>query len=434
VIRRCVVLSLALACPAAGQTPAPRGAEVRMLAAEVEAALTAPALGGADFGVLVVSLDRRDTLVSIGADRPLTPASNLKLFSTAAALRYLGPDFRWSTYLVADGEVQDGVLRGDLVIYGTGDPTLGSPRFATTRTVFDALADSVRVRGITSVRGSVVADGSFFDPQQRAAGWTPDDARFWYGASVAALSAAENTVTPGGRPVPDPLVAAGGRLSAALRASGVQVSGEVLTLRSPIGGATRFHRPRGGTASGGRVLAVYRSPELREVARVTNHVSHNLFADALLRTVARVVSGEGSFAQGDRVVNRMITELDDQAGMARLHDGSGLSRLDRVTPRGVVALLAGMDASGERAAFRGSLPAAAVPEGLERRMIGTRAAANLRAKTGTLRGVSALGGYVTAANGERLAFSIIINGAPVTSSAKRAEDRVGAALAEFTRP
>jgi serine-type D-Ala-D-Ala carboxypeptidase/endopeptidase (penicillin-binding protein 4) len=97
-----------------------------------------------------------------------------------------------------------------------------------------------------------------------------------------------------------------------------------------------------------------------------------------------------------------------------------------------VALLAGMDRTPARAAFRGSLPVAATPDGLERRMGGTRAAANLRAKTGTLRNVSALAGYVTAANGERLAFSIMVNGVPAFR-AKRAEDRVGALLAEFWR-
>lgn len=432
-IRRIALVLLAAAAPAAGQTPARFAPEARVLQRVVEDALAAPALGGAEFGVLVVSLDRGDTLVSIAADRPLTPASNLKLFSTAAALHYLGPDFRWSTYLVADGPVENGVLGGDLVLYGTGDPTLGSPRFAATREVFAMLADSVRARGITRIQGNLVADGSFFDPRQRGEGWTADDARYWYGASIASLSAGENTATPGGRPVPDPLVAAGTRLAAALRTAGVAVGGEARTQRTPIGSVVRFHATRGG-APAGRVIAVHRSPALREVTRVTNHVSHNLFADALLRTVARVVGGEGSFDRGGGVVGRLLAGFDDQAGAPRMHDGSGLSRLDRVAPRTVVALLVGMDGTFERAAFRGSLPVAAVPDGLERRMIGTAAAANLRAKTGTLRGVSALGGYVTAANGERLAFSIMINGAPVTASAKRAEDRVGVALAEFTRP
>lgn len=425
--------ALAGALPASGQTPPPPAfaPEAPALARSVEGALGG--LGGASYGVMVVSLDRGDTLVALGAERMMTPASNLKLFSTAAALHYLGPEFRWSTYLVGAGTVRGGVLHGDLVIYGTGDPTLGSPRFAGTAGAYAALADSLRARGIHRVEGSVVADGSFFDPQQRAVGWTDDDARFWYGAPVAALSAYENTVAAGGRPVPDALEAAAGRLAAALRLAGVGVAGEVRARRSAPGSPAAFHASRPAAAAG-QVLAVHRSPALLEVVRVTNHVSHNLFADALLRTVGRAVVGEGSFAGGERAVARMLAEFEGGAPAPRMHDGSGLSRLDRVAPATVAALLAGMDRTPERAAFRGSLPAAATPDGLERRMGGTRAAANLRAKTGTLRGVSALGGYVTAANGERLAFSIIVNGAPTAAAAKRAEDRVGTLLAEFWRP
>jgi serine-type D-Ala-D-Ala carboxypeptidase/endopeptidase (penicillin-binding protein 4) len=431
VSRRALAAALFAVSPLASQTSSPPGPEVDALRAEVEAALEASTLGGADFGVLVVSLDRGDTLVSFAADRAMTPASNLKLFSTAAALYYLGPEFRWSTYLLADGRTDAGVLRGDLVLYGTGDPTLGSARFASTSGAFEQLADEVRGRGIVRIEGAVVADGSFFDPTQRAPGWTDDDQRYWYGASVAALSAGENTATPGGRPVVDPLLSAAARLTSVLRRAGVQVSGEPRVVRSASQSAARFHLGGGRAAP---VIGIYRSPTLREVVRVTNHVSHNLFADALLRSVGHAVSGTGSFPGGELGVARMIAAFDDGAAAPRMMDGSGLSRLDRVPPRTVVALLHGMDALAEKAAFRGSLPTAAVPDGLERRMVGTPAAANLRAKTGTLRGVSALSGYVTAANGERLAFSILINGAPSVSLAKRAEDRVGALLAAFSRP
>jgi serine-type D-Ala-D-Ala carboxypeptidase/endopeptidase (penicillin-binding protein 4) len=431
-MRALLLAALLVGAPLHAQTPPPAAVSAAAaLGAEVQAALGAPELGGAEYGVLVVSLDRGDTLVARGADRALTPASNLKLFSTAAALHYLGPDFRWSTYLLADGSLADGVLRGDLVLYGTGDPTLGSPRFPATAAAFDALADSVRARGIVRIEGSVVADGSFFDPAQRGLGWLAEDARYWYGASVAALSAGENTATPGGRPVADPLASASTHLLAALRRAGVAASGEAATRRSPARSPAAFHL--GGGASR-RVLAVYRSPALREVVRTTNHVSHNLFADALVRTVGRVAAGEVSFAGGERVIGRMMAGFDDQAASPRMLDGSGLSRLDRVAPGTIVALLRGMERTPERAAFRGSLPVAATPDGLERRMGGTPAAANLRAKTGTLRGVSALSGYVTAANGERLAFSIMINGVPSVSLAKRAEDRVGALLAGFRRP
>lgn len=418
--RLLAVLSLAAAL-AGGE---PVHAQTEGLGRDIRAVLRGPGVGGASHGVLVVSLDRGDTLFSWNADARLTPASNLKLFSTAAALHYLGPEFRWSTYLLASGDVSGGVLAGDLVLFGTGDPTLGSERFTGTSRALDALADSLRARGIREVAGSVVADGSFFDPRLRGEGWTSDDLRQWYGAPVASLVTDENLA--GGRPVADPVGVAGERLHSALRRAGISVRGGVRTVRDPSASLAAFHARRAG--GGARVLATYRSPPLREVVRVTNHVSHNLFADEALRTVGRVAGGQGSFEAGERAVAGMLRDADPP----RMLDGSGLSRLDRVSARTIVALLASMARLPEGAAFRESLPVAGSQTGL-RRMYGGGAAGNLRAKTGTLATVSALSGYVTAANGERLAFSIITNGVPRTGAAKEAENRIGEILASFRR-
>jgi D-alanyl-D-alanine carboxypeptidase/D-alanyl-D-alanine-endopeptidase (penicillin-binding protein 4) len=379
--------------------------------------------GPGTHAVLVVSLDRGDTLFSWNADERLTPASNLKLFSTAAALHYLGPEFRWSTYLLSGGDLRGGVLAGDLVLFGTGDPTLGSARFPGTARALDALADSLRALGVREVAGSVVADGSFFDPRLRAEGWTREDLASWYGAPVSAVVTAENL--SGGRPVDEPLRVAADRFRAALARAGIAVRGGVRTVREPSLSLAGFHARRPGT--GARVLATHRSPALREVVRVTNHVSHNLFADEALKTVGRVAIGEGSFGAGERAVARMLPDADPP----RMLDGSGLSRLDRASARTVVALLAAMARSPESAAFRESLPVAGSRTGL-RRMWNTEAAGNLRAKTGTLATVSSLSGYVTAANGERLAFAIIAN-AVRPAAAKETENRIGARLARFRR-
>ncbi|HEX5725612.1 MAG TPA: D-alanyl-D-alanine carboxypeptidase, partial [Longimicrobiaceae bacterium] len=202
-LRRPALLALAAAV-LSGLAPAPLPAQAAALARDLDA-LTAPLrAAGARYGVLVVSLDRGDTLFSLDADAPLAPASNLKLFSTAAALRYLGEEFRWSTYLIAAGEVRDGVLEGDLVLYGTGDPTLAGAHLPGTTGALDALADSLRARGVREVRGAVVGDGSFFDARLQGYGWTAEDLGRRYGAPVSALNAGENLVRPGGRPVADP--------------------------------------------------------------------------------------------------------------------------------------------------------------------------------------------------------------------------------------
>jgi D-alanyl-D-alanine carboxypeptidase/D-alanyl-D-alanine-endopeptidase (penicillin-binding protein 4) len=404
--------------------PAAASSRVAGLERDLRAILRAPGMVGASHGVLVMSLDRGDTLFSWNADARLTPASTLKLFSTAAALHYLGAEFRWSTYLLAEGEVRGGVLAGDLMLFGTGDPTLASGRFPGTARALDALADSLRARGVREVAGSVVADGSFFDPRLRGQGWTAEDLVSWFGAPVSALVTAENLA--GGRPVDEPVRVAGERFRAALARAGIRVRGGVRTVREPAFSRAGFHARR--PAAGAHVLATYRSPALRDVVRVTNHVSHNLFADEALRTVGRVAGGEGSFEAGERAVARMLSHADPP----RMLDGSGLSRLDRVSARTVVALLAAMARSPEAPVFRASLPVAGSESGL-RRMYGTAAAGNLRAKTGTLATVSALSGYVTAADGERLAFSIITNGVPRTALAKEAENRIGARLAQFRR-
>lgn len=407
-----------------------RSAAVAELGRELRAILReAPAR----HGVLVVSLDRGDTLFSLRPDEPLAPASNLKLYSTAAALAHLGPEFRWSTYLLARGEVRDGVLAGDLVLFGTGDPTLDGWRIPGTARGMEALADSLRARGVREVSGDLVGDGTFFDAELRAAGWTQSDLVAWYGAPVTSLIARENLAHPGGRPVGDPVRAAVGRFRSALAARGIRVRGGTRVERDPARSSAAFHRPAAVALPDGRELAAHLSPPLREVIRVTNHVSHNLYADALLKTVGRVVSGEGSWRGGSRAVRGWLArEAGTDPSALRVEDGSGLSRLNRVTARATVGLLARMAAGPLASEFRASLPEAGRARGL-RRMAGTAAAGNLRAKTGTIRGVSSLSGYVTTADGERLAFSIIANDVPDTGRAKRVEDAVGVRLARFRR-
>lgn len=439
----------------------------------------------ARYGVLVVSLDRGDTLFALRPAEPLVPASNAKLFSTAAALHYLGPRFRWRTWLLADGPVRGGVLEGDLVLAGTGDPTLAGRLLPSADSLLEALADTLLARGVRSVRGDVVGDASFLDQQWIAPGWQPDDLDRWYGAPSDALLVDEALATlrigprsaepvrpmpglalerrsgpsgaplhfgrAGGRlavegrtgatvtrtvPVADPANHAAARLLGVLRARGIEVAGRARTEQDPAASALRFHRLHASSADDGpRVLAVHLSPPLSEVIRQTNHLSHNLFADLLLKTVGRVAEGEGSWEAGARAALRLVEESGADEG-ARLLDGSGLSRDDRLAPRALVALLARMADGPHADVFAASLPAAAdttLAGSLRHRMAGTAAAGRLRAKTGTLRGVSSLSGYVLTADGERLAFSIVGNGLRRAGDGKRIEDRIGARLAEFRR-
>ncbi len=474
----------------------PGSAEMVELASDLNDIISQPGWNSASYGVLVISLERGDTLFSLNPDRGLAPASNMKLYSTAAALYYLGPDFRYSTYTLANGEISDGVLYGDLILFGTGDPTISGRLLESTRATFESIADTLLTRGIREIRGDVVGDGTYFDDDWIGEGWKEDDRMAWYAAPVGALMFGEDMISvrilPGASPgapaeirttpattqlgvsnqvrtvssgssrvrfehtaeglaitgqirtnhpgvarripVVNPANYAAAALYATLEEKGIRVTGGVRSVRDPSSSAVTLANGGHADSLPPRVLATHLSPPLSEIISVTNHVSHNLFAEALLKTVGRVALGEGTFAGGARAVEYFLEceALVDSAALD-LVDGSGLSRFNRVTPRTTIRLLDYMARSDNADIFFSSLPVAGSADGL-RRMYDTPAEGNLRAKTGTIMNVSALSGYVTSADGERLAFSIIANNVPSTWRAKRTEDAMGARLAAFRRP
>ena len=453
------------------------------------------------WGVLAVSLDQGDTLISLQSRRAMIPASNVKLLTAVAALHHLGPEFRYRTFVLSRGSVVDGTLDGDLILYGTGDPAL-SWRFADTRRrgeVIDSLAAAVERAGILRVRGEVLGDATYFSGPGVHPTWEPSDLNEWYGAAATALSFNENVasirVAPGnaagspplvftipqgapvpvlnlartveGRPArrlsmvrPDPGtpirieggIQRGGRdrwrlftvtepdrfaavmFRRALEARGVVVDGGADRVArasdSPLTGTASFFRD--STTTRLRVVAEHRSPPLLELLTVMNRVSHNLYAELTLKTLGRVVRGEGTFNAGAAVVEQFMI---DHAGVhpdeVALADGSGLSRDNAVSPLAFVRTLAYAADTEWWDPLWSTLPEAG-PSGL-RRMRNSAAAENLRAKTGTLTGVSALSGVVRTVEGERIAFSIIQNGVRSRAHAKRIEDAMSVRIASFRR-
>ncbi len=476
-------------------TDAAPSADVALLRADLERLIRSPG----SWSVTVVSLDRGDTLFSHSPDLPLAPASNMKLFTSAAALYYLGSQYRYSTFLLADGVIENGVLKGDLIIYGTGDPTI-SDRFGQKMAVWNAFADTLVALGVREVQGNIVADASYFGGPGAAAGWQDDYMNASYAASASALSFAENIATlhikpaattgappevkliPGGEgiaivneattvagrrswiqvmrrsydgpiqvrgqigkstlgvlktvPVSDPPRWAAAVLRETLQKRGVQITGEVTAVQapaeSPLTGRMVF-APAFSDKPPVRVLAIHESPPLFDILEVVNKKSHNLLAEQTLRTVGRVALGEGTVEGGARAIHHLLqSETGSVPPGVQIYDGSGLSVLNRVTTRSIVALLSFMAKSPMSQDYMATLPEAGARDGLHR-MYRTGAEHNLRAKTGTIDNVSALSGYVRAANGERLAFSIISNSVPSTYRAKRIEDAIGARLAAFDR-
>lgn len=180
-----------LAPPVAAAAVAP---PVHALRAHL-AALLRTGWRGAEWSVLVVSLDRGDTLFAYDADRALAPASNVKLFTAAAALYYLGPEFRYTTFLLTNGRIDEGVLAGDVIVYGTGDPTLSDRFYESKVSVWEIFADSLLALGVREIRGEVVGDASYFGGRSTGLGWEQRYRNAWYAAPASALSLNENVVT-----------------------------------------------------------------------------------------------------------------------------------------------------------------------------------------------------------------------------------------------
>jgi len=472
-------------------------AAVAALGSDLDRAMSVPGWRTDEWSVLVVSLDRGDTLFAREPDAALAPASNMKLFTSAAALYYLGPDYRFNTFLVTNGTIRDGVLDGDLIVYGTGDPTLST----RGRSAWQAFADTLEVLGIHTVAGAIVGDVSFFQGPGNGTGWRESYVNASYAAPANALTLNDNLVTvvvrPGQRPgEPAVVETVPGGQGVAIRNSATTTSGSGAQLRIgrddyespivvagaigtghagisrvvPVGDGGNFAASvlrqvlaeRGITVMGGvreireaeasavssrtvfapafdngapvRTLAVHQSPPLVEILEVVNKQSHNLYAEQVIRAVGRAVLGEGSAVAG-ALATRYFLECETGDGdfVLEMVDGSGLSPLNRVSAGTLVRLLAYVAESGIWEAFWSTLPEAGRSDGL-RRMYQTMAAGNLRAKTGTINEVSALSGYVNTRDGERLAFAIVSNQVPSTWRAKVVEDQIGARLAGFRRP
>lgn len=445
-----------------------------------------PALDGARVGVFVRDLAGDRVVVEHDSDYGFMTASNMKLVSIAVALATLGAEFRFRTSLVATGPVRGGVLSGDLVLVGAGDPTFGGrqegddPRAVLQRLV----ATAVREHGLRRVTGDVLGDDDFQPDEVMGDGWSWNYEGDDYAAQVSGLCFAENcarvTLTPsapGSAPrvalsppssyletVVDALcvegevrarpwarrerarnrIRIGGRMASDAKPWSEKLSVEnptafaatvlLETLRAQgveVAGiaADRDERPERAERYGDEtILAVHGSAPLREVLVTLGKVSQNLYAEQVLRAAAPGDHGMSAAAAHAKVVLQRFGV--DPRGM-RIADGSGLSRLDLVRPRQLGELLTGIWRSDLRTDFVRALPVAGVDGTLASRFRGTPAEGRVVAKTGNISGVTALSGYVPRADDVEhpLVFVVLLNDfTSSTDDAKAALDRFVVAL------
>jgi D-alanyl-D-alanine carboxypeptidase/D-alanyl-D-alanine-endopeptidase (penicillin-binding protein 4) len=461
------------------------------LRADLSAVFNAPEFDRATWGVSVRSIDTGEAFFELNPKKLLLPASNMKILTLAAVADRLGWDYTFETRLMTAAPVEDGVLKGDLIVAGSGDPTIGgrAADVANGR-LFDRWAEELLAAGIRTIDGRVIGDDNAFDDEGVEAGWLWDDLAFSYAAPVGALTYDSNAVEL----VVRPGAAAGDNADLSIRPADGGLAVENYVVTSPPGGdfslnlrrgpgttrliargavpagtpefartvsvdnpteffLTALHRTlaaHGITVTGPtldidalavapdlsncRVLLSHRSAPLSALAAPMMKLSLNLYADTLLKSLG--ASGSpGTFQAGRQAEREVLQSWGIAPDDVVVSDGSGLSRYNSVTADTLVSVLQHVAREARHAApFEATLPVAGQDGTLGSRMKGTAADGRARAKTGSMTGVRALSGYVRTKDGERLAFSVVINGTNLPAErVDNAADRAVGRLADFSR-
>ena len=399
---------------------------------EIDSLTSQPEFRNAQWGVLIVNPRTGDTLYSKNAGKLFMPASNMKIITSAAALTLLGPDYRYRTTFLTDGEVRDSLLDGNLLVIGRGDPTVSDRMRGTATTVMDALADSLRAHGIRQISGSLARVGNAFPDSIYGYGWEWDDLGEYYGAGVDELIFNEGMAPTKLRPPPDtardslysgpaknPAKAYLDAFHDALVRKSIRMDGAVRDSIFP----TPFKMD---------TLFVLVSPPLREILPALMKPSQNQIAEILLRTIGLERGGLGTADSARKIVGQQLLAWGVQPDGFVIRDGSGLSDQDLLTPETIVRVLDRIQRDTAFAAYYNSMPIAGVDGTIDTRMKGTPAEGNVHAKTGTLAKARSLSGYVTTADGERLIFSILANNTTTPGSAvTHVADQIAASLAAY---
>src|SRR2546422_1012935 len=400
-MRKLILASLTISAGLPARTPA-RAGRTKPLRGSLEHRLTTlldqPPFDRATWGVFVQD-DRGRVLYQRNADRYRVPASNTKLVVTATATVLLPADYRVRTSLYTNGRLQDGVLYGDLVLYGRGDPTWSERCYSvdtlapgacdSTFTVVDRLADSVRARGIRRITGKVGGDGSSFERTLGHPAGNAFDLNWW---------------------VPDPNLYAARALAAALQRKGVSIAGGAAGTTDSL--AYRAVR----CCSAPPPLAEYLGRPLGQLIFPILNSSQNWFAEMLLKILGRELRGEGSWEAGLDVERRfLIDSVKIDSTAFGLEDGSGLAAGNLITPRALVQLLAYMRGHAKNAAFLAALPHSAQPGSLLKRFVGTPLEGHVAAKTGSIDRVNSLSGFLDRPDGRTYFFSVQANAHSVPS-------------------
>ena len=463
-IRNKIVLLCLLLCLhllAGAQTPAP-----------VKWLLQAPYMRGASFSLVVKDVQEGRTVYCYDTDRLQSPASVLKTVATATALEILGEDYRYPTALEYDGILENGTLEGYVYINGSGDPSLGSSHFALGQNKFlSTWIAALQKAGIKHITGSVISDESIFDTEGVSIKWLREDMGNYYAPGSYGISIFDNmyklslqTGAAGTRPVlkgtepdipfirfknylkaapvssdsayiigaplddvrylygvlpanreayvlkgdiPDPALYLARYLTDQLQQKGIRVDGSPSCYRIEV----EENRWKKGERK--EIVTTY-SPTLREIASVCNHVSHNLYADALVKTVGLQYKPRrnemiSSFGRGVQVVKEYWEKKGLDVFPLRMNDGSGLAPADKVSAGFMGELLVYMATeSAVSDAFIASLPQAGIEGSVRNFLKGSKLQGKAHLKSGGITGVRSYAGYITK-DGKTYAVAVFSN-------------------------
>jgi serine-type D-Ala-D-Ala carboxypeptidase/endopeptidase (penicillin-binding protein 4) len=445
-------------------------------AADIKQMLNDHKLSGSITGIMVVDTKDGSVIYEHDQDTRLIPASNRKLFTSAAALEILGDNYTIPTIISADAKPDaNGLISGNIYIIGNGDAILSLDDLST-------FAADLKEAGVKEVSGDLIGDATLFTDGPYPEGWGVDYLSDDYAAQIAALEVNEGVinvaVTPGtavGQPasvvltppatyvpvvntcttlavdgttnclvqrpynknevditgtvklgdtvppiditVDNPSLYCINILSQDLSAAGIKVDGTLRLAKAP---------------STAVQLAEHDSVPMSQYIKIMNKPSDNLQAESLLRILGAVKGVDGSFAGGSAVENGFFATCGITPDECIFADGSGVTRLDQVSAHAIIKLLTAMATKPDFQTYYDSLPIAGVDGTLKNRMIGTVAQGNVHGKTGTVRFCHALSGYLTDKAGHLLAFSIINNNfACPVSEVNRIQDTIAEKLVTY---
>ncbi len=455
---------------------------VQRLQGEIETILRDPLLVPSNVGMKVISLATGEVLYEKDADKLYHPASTMKLITAATALVKLKPNYRFHTTLYVDS-LEDSHILGNMYLKGSGDPVF-------TNDDLEKMTEKLVETGVKDIQGDIVVDETYFDDVRKGKGWMWDDGPLGgYYSHLSALTINHNGVlvriSPGSK-VGDSVhthlqpptrymevineaitVAPSEKARLNIKRQGEPVAANVLTIcgSMAMGSVEKIRRmdvvdpalycgtllkemlAQRGVALQGNVrygevpeglteIANHISPPLSRILWEMNKPSDNLIAELLLKTIGAEIKGTpGTAEKGLKVISEFLNEIGMDTGRYTFADGSGVSRYNLVTASMLTDLLLYMFRNFEvMPEYLASLPIGGVDGTLKRRMKGMASEGVLRAKTGTLRGVTALAGYTPTADGEILAFSILMSHYVSASNPRRAlQDKIGDVLTQFSR-